>query len=250
MDNRRNLILEGNNPIPMEQLEGNKEYETIKQFCDSLWNSYIRNPNYQLAIPYWYDKFENELTFRMVMIALAKGGWINSTCNYAASWGQVQLNENKLLKYCSMEELAEVRAEFKYCRYILDINYSTVTNKTKLGKSVVDTGLKRVGFAKAGNTQFGYDTRYISKYKEAIIKNTTKGMMKVREKFPEMGTDEASYDSVSEGVVELYEAYPEELYTTGNNLSDSRGRAISSCLRKVGNPIGYKDMRSLLVIAY
>lgn len=250
MDTRRNAILEGNNPIPVDKLEGNSEFRLIKQFCDSLWINYIKNPKYQLAIPYWSDKFNNELNFRIAMMALAKGGWINSTCSYTASWGQVQLNEDKLLNYCTPDELASMRAEFKYAKYALDFKNSTVTNKTKLGNEFINTGLERVGFAKAGNTQFGFDTTYINKYKEDICKNFTKGMDKVREQFPEMKTDEASYDKVSEGIVDFYNDNPEEIYTTGNNLSDSRGRAISSCLRKVGNPIGYKDMRALLVIPY
>lgn len=250
MTDRRNLIIKGKCPIPVERMEGNGEYELIKQFCESLWYNYISNPKYQLAIPYWSDKFNNELNFRIVMIALAKGGWINSTCSYAASWGQVQLNEDKLLEYCTEDELADMRAKFKYSKYAMKFVESHMIDRTKIGKSITDTGLIRLGFAKAGNTQFGFDTDYITKYKGAICKNFTKGMTKVREQYPEMGTDEASYDTVSEGLVELYESSPEELYTTGNNLSDSRGRAISSCLRKVGNPIGYKDMRSLLVIPY
>lgn len=249
-DLRRADILEGINPIPFEKFEGNREYELIKQFCNSLFNSYIRNPNYQLAIPYWSDKFENQMNFRIAMTALAKGGWIESTCSYAASWGQVRIKEDKLLNYCSLEELATMRADRKYYTYIMDLSYSDITSKTKLGNELVDTGLKRVGFANAGNSQFGLDTNFISQFKEPICKNVTKGMTKVREQYPEMGTDEASYDAVSEGIVDVYEANPDELYTTGNNLSDSRGRAISSCLRKVGNPIGYKDMRALLVIAY
>ncbi len=250
MDTRRNLILNGDNPIPMEALEANSEYETIVRFCNSLFNNYIKNPKYQLAIPYWSDMFDKEINFRTTMLALAKGGWINSTCNYSASWGQVQLNEDKLLNYCTMEELEDMRATKKYAKYALDDSDSVLAAKTKLGKDLVNTGLERGGFAKAGNSQFGFDTTLISKYKDPICKNFVKGMTKVREQYPEMGTTKASYDTVSEGIVEFYEGNPEEIYTTGNSFNDSRGRAISSCLRKVGNPIGYKDMRALLVIPY
>lgn len=250
MCERREAILEGNNPIPVDLMKGMPEFDLIKQFCNALWNNYIKNPNYLTAIPYWYDKFQNEMNFRKALIALGKGGWINSTCSYAASWGQVQLNEDKLLEYCEKEELNHVRAKFKYSKYALEFKDSIYTNVTKLGNEFTDTGLERVGFAMAGNTQFGFDTRYLTKYKEAICMNFTKGMDKVREYYPEMPSDEASYDSVSVGVLDLYESNPEELYTTGENVSDSRGRAISSSLRKIGNPIGYKDMRALLVVPY
>lgn len=250
MEERRNLIIEGKNPIPFEKLKSNPEFELIEQFCNSLWSNYVKNPKYHLSIPYWSDKFTHEINFRIAMIALAKSGWIKSTCSYVASWGQVQLNEDKLLNYCTPDELSEMRAKYKYSKYSLVFGDSTISNKTKICGELVNTGLKRKGFAKAGNTQFGFDTFQLRKYKKAVCKNFTKGMFKVREKFPEMGTDEASYDVISEGIAEFYIDNPEELYTTGNNLSDSRGRAISSCLSKVGNPIGYKDMRALLVVTY
>jgi hypothetical protein len=103
---------------------------------------------------------------------------------------------------------------------------------------------------KAGETQFGFDMDMLAKYEDAVVKNLTKSMDKIRHMYPEMKSSTSSYDSVSTGIYDWHKANPLEVFTTGENINDSRGRAISSALGKVTNPISSKDFRSALVITY
>jgi len=250
---RRTQLLEGKLPLPKADKLASmfpNDIDNIHSMFKSLWHNYVGNPNNKLSIPYWYDMFESHKTFTFILKKLSEGGWITTNIISNANWGDMWLNTDKLLEYVSQEELNNIRAEFKYRKYTLGFDKSTKTKATRQNGFTRDTGLVREGFAKAGNTQFGYDTDYLQSNSEVINRNLVKSMEKVREKFPEMQTDEASYDEIAIGVRQVYEDSPEELYTMGHNFNDSRGRAISSCLSKLGNPISSKDFRALLVVSY
>ena len=100
---------------------------------------------------------------------------------------------------------------------------------------------------KAGNTRFSYDQAHMEKYADVIQQNLTKSMDKIAEFYPELRHDRASYDTISCDILE-YHIESNTTYTRGDNYNDSRGRAISSSLGKVANPISCKDFRALLVI--
>ena len=86
----------------------------------------------------------------------------------------------------------------------------------------------------------------MEEYKEHIVRNTNKGMTKMREQY-NVSVDDASYDNICEAIIEHMIDH-QEMYSQGNSFSDSRGRAIKESLGKVANPIGFKDFRSLLTI--
>ena len=249
MSNRDRMLV-GECPIGYEAYEGNSDYKAITRMCESLWRSYLRNPKTTMAVPYWTEQFKSEKVFREVLRNLAKYGWVTTKIVPNARWGEFKLSTTKLLTLCTQEELVSIRVKYKYCTYTLDFTESTITDLTKTNGKVSRTGLVRIGNAKAGNVQFGYDTTKLAQHKEVIQTNFVKGMQKVRDMYPDMGADDASYDEVSKGILEEYAKAKGTLYTRGNNYSDTRGRAISSSLRCVGNPIGSKDMRALLQITY
>jgi hypothetical protein len=84
-------------------------------------------------------------------------------------------------------------------------------------------------------------------YRDVIQKNLTKSMDKIAELCPNLRHDSASYDTISVEILEYY-LDSNDTYTRGNNYNDSRGRAISESLSKVGNPISCKDFRALIVL--
>jgi Flp pilus assembly protein TadB len=88
----------------------------------------------------------------------------------------------------------------------------------------------------------------LAKYESAVVKNLTKSMDKIRNMYPEMKSTVSSYDEVSAGIYEWHKDNELEVFTTGNSINDSRGRAISSALSKVANPISQKDFRACLII--
>jgi hypothetical protein len=73
-------------------------------------------------------------------------------------------------------------------------------------------------------------------------------MDKVRDFYPEMRRDTASYDEVATTIVDSIIATPDLVYSSGQFYSDSRGRNISGMLDKVFNPIGFKVARACLLI--
>jgi len=249
----KEAMLKGELKLPLSdywEAEFPLDFNNIKSLWWALWRNYLRSPKDKTSIPYWYGKFNSESTFRTFVGEMAKAGWITTTANPTRNWGDMQLNEDRLLEIVNPDELTFIRKQHKFAKYVLCFKEATHTNLTKQNRVIKDTGLVREGFALAGNTQFGIDIEALQNNEYVISRNLTKGMEKVKEDYPELKNDEASYDEVSLGVMEHYMNNPCSLYTTGNNYSDSRGRAISDCLSKVGNPISSKDFRALLVVTY
>ena len=221
--------------------------EDILRFWKVLWFNHLNDHDTNGI--HWYTvlgiKLYNDLIRR-----LSHHGWVTSHSLTGRKWISVELNEDKLLEIVSPDELQEVKARYKYKKYTLDFEESTQSDVVKQNGQLKQTGLIRDGFMDVGNTQFGYDMTALSKYSKAIKLNLTKSMDKVRGMYPEMKSSTSSYDSVSEGIFEYHLKHERKVFTTGNNVSDSRGRAISNCLSKVANPIGNKDFRAALVITY
>lgn len=220
-------------------------------FFKALWHQYLLNKG-SVSLPYWSNRFDDQQVFNQVLYSLSQAGYIESHAIPARNWAEANLIEDKLLQFVSSTELEQIRATYKFHKYHLKQDESTKSNLTRLNGKTTNTGLIREGFMKAGNTAFAYDTDFIANYYDVIKANTTKGMDKVRALIQNAGgqfvSDRATYDTVSVDVLDFHIHNPELTFTRGNNYSDSRGRAISSGLSKVFNPISNKDARSLLVI--
>lgn len=243
-------LLEGNIDLPniskFITAIGKHHTETAEHMFKAMWYNYLKNKG-SISLTYWADKFNNPAVFNTILMALSNAGWIISHSIPARNWAEAELNEDKLLKYLTVAELESVRAYYKHRKYTLKDEESTKSSLTRLNGKIRRTGLIRQGFMEAGNTRFKFDKSYMTKYAQPIQLNLTKSMDKIAELWPELRHDKASYDTISIEMLEYYLNSNEE-FTRGNNVNDSRGRAISGCLDKIGNPISSKDMRSLIVI--
>ena len=212
----------------------------------AMWYAYLKNKG-TVSLVYWSDRFDNAQVFNIVLLSLSDAGWITCHSIPARNWAEASLNETKLLEYCTASELESIRAHNKFAQYRLVDNSSTKATATRLNGKVRNTGLVRNGFMAAGNTRFSYDQNYMDQYSEPIRRNLTKSMDKIAEMYPQLRHDHASYDAISSEILD-YHLNTNDTFTRGDNYNDSRGRAISSVLSKVANPISAKDFRALLVI--
>lgn len=219
----------------------------IKLFWKAVWLNFLNNSDTNGL--HWYERLGPKL-YNTLVRRLCHNGWAISHSLTGRKWASVEIHVDKLLEYVNVDELEEVKAKYKYAKYVLGFNESTHSDKVKQNKETKKTGLVREGFRDAGNTQFGYDMKALDKYEEAVKKNLTKSMDKIRHMYPEMDSSISSYDNVSVGIYDWHKDNELEILTTGENVSDSRGRAISSSLSKVANPISSKDFRASLVITY
>lgn len=217
-----------------------------ERFWDALWANYVRNKG-TTSLVYWMEQFSDPMMFNGVLFTLQD--LVKTVVIPERNWAEVQLDEEALERRFGVEALIEFRKDNKLSKYTPEFKESRRANLTKTMDGFKKTGLLRKGFAAAANTQFYYDVGMLQEHKEAVIRETNKGMRKMRDRMPEMPMDEASYDAVATRIVEQLAEEP-ELMTMEGNVSDSRGRAIKGALRKVANPIGYKCFRALLTIPH
>ena len=245
----RNDILNGKLQYPGTAmlLQYPDKADDILAFWKALWmNCLAGNDTNGVK---WYEilggKLYNDLTRR-----LSHHGWIECDSIPIRKWLSVRINQDKLLEFVSQDEWNQVKTRYQYQKYTLECNESKYCTFVRQNGKTKRTGLIRAGFRDAGNTQFGYDMAKLEEYEAAVKANLTKSMDKVREFYPEMKSEDFSYDKVSIGIFDMLNSNREETYTTGDSLSDSRGRAISQSLKKIANPISCKDFRAALVITY
>lgn len=245
----RNELLAGHLPYPGSVIydEYPDKVEEIDAFWRAVWLNYLNDSDTNGL--YWYDKLGPELYNKLVR-GLSYHGWIDSHSLTGRKWASVELVSDKLLEFVSPDELQDIKANYKYSKYVLERREARASKLVRQNGKTKRTGLVRTGFRDAGNTQFGYDMAKLKEYEEAVKLNLTKSMDKIRQDYPEMQCDSASYDNVSVGIFDWHDDNRMETFTTGDSISDSRGRAISQALKKVANPISSKDFRSALVITY
>jgi len=221
--------------------------DDINRFWKAIWYNFLNNSDTNGL--YWYDELGIKLYNDMVR-RLCHHGWLTSISLSGRKWASVEIKVDKLLEFVTTDELENVKAQYKYSKYTLEFSSSTKCAQVRQNGELKSTGLVRKGFMKAGDTQFGFDMGKLAEYEEAIVKNLTKSMDKIKGMYPEMRSSDSTYDSVSAGIYDWHKENELEVFTTGNSISDSRGRAISQSLSKVANPISSKDFRASLVIPY
>ena len=219
----------------------------IEAFWSAIWYNYLNGSDTNGI--HWYKRLGGKLYNDMVR-RLSHHKWIISKGQPQRRWASVEINEDKLFKFVTVDELNRIKKEHKYDKYLLECNSAKASTLVRQNGKTKRTGLVRTGFRDAGNTQFGYDMAMLERYRDAVEKNLTKSMDKIRIEYPEMQSAEHSYDIVSLGIFEYHNQNRMETFTTGDSISDSRGRAISQGLKKVMNPISSKDARAALVITY
>ena len=224
-----------------------EQMDDIRAFWRSLWTNYLAGGESNGV--YWYDILGHKLYNELVR-GLSHHGWIESHVLTGRKWLSAKINEDKLLTYVDVDELTTVRVKYKYSKYLLERKESKSSKLVRQNGKTKRTGLVREGFRDSGNTEFGYDAVKLRQYESAVVKNLTKSMDKIRDSYPEMQSEDYDYDKVCVGIYDCYVDNPYETYTTGQNINDSRGRAVSKVLGKVMNPISSKDARASLVITY
>lgn len=247
MNEMREALLEGVLLYPgTKVLEKFPEQEKdILAFWKAIWHNYLRKQETNGL--YWYERLSCKV-YNHVVRTLSHHKWIVSHSLSGRRWASVELNEDKLLELVTADELSHIRAEKQYQKYLLDCVESKAVTLVRQNGTTKRTGLFRKGFCDAGNSQFGYDMKSLGKYETAAKLNLVKSMDKIKQQYPQMKSDEASYDTVCAGIYDWHASNEHEAFTTGDSISDSRGRAISQSLRKVFNPISSKDARASLVI--
>lgn len=227
------------------------DYETkiddIHAFWNAIWMNYLNDSDTNGL--HWYDKLGHKC-YNDLVRRLCHNNWIVSHSLTGRKWASVELVEDKLLEFVDPVELQDIKKQYKYQKYLLQRKEAKASTLVRQNGKTKRTGLVRTGFRDAGNTQFGYDMDKLKEYEDAVKANLTKSMDKIRQDYPEMKTDGTSYDAVSCGIFDWHAYNKYETFTTGDSISDSRGRAISQGLKKVANPISSKDFRSALVITY
>lgn len=247
-------LMNGNLDLPgynvFNKAIGSEYTELTDKMFQAMWNAYLLNKG-GIALPYWSSKFDNPEVFNRVLMSLCKSGWVESHSIPAKNWAEAFISEAKLLTIVTPTDLVTIRANNKFRKYLITDATPTTTNRVRRNGKTTRTGLVRNGFNLAGNTIFTYDKDMMIEYYDVIVKQLVKGMDKVRGLLKDLGrelrTDSASYDEVSKDLLDFY-IHSNDTYRLGENISDSRGRAIYQILKKVFNPISNKEARSLLVI--
>lgn len=245
----RDSILKGQLPYPgsvVLEMYPDKAQD-IEKFWRAVWLNYLSDSDTNGI--YWYDQLGPKL-YNDIVRRLCHHKWVTSNSIAMRKWASLELNEDKLLEFVSPDELQNVKAQRKYDKYVLECKEARASKLVRQNGKTKRTGLVRTGFRDAGNTQFGYDMVALNRYEDAVKLNLTKSMDKIRKDYPEMKSTTSSYDNVSVGIYDWHNENQLETFTTGDNINDSRGRAISQCLSKVANPISSKDFRAALVITY
>ena len=233
----------------IKQIYGEKVYAEIQFMFEAMWYAYLRQgESGTISLPYWAKRIHNPKAMNITLRLLSKKGWIKSVSLPGNNWGEASLMESKLLEYLDATELASIRKSFKFSKYLLrDEDEATKNNRTRLNGKVKNTGLVREGFRKSSNTKFEFDIQTMEYYQDEVIKLVNKGIDKMMVKYPSIADDLAHYGNIGQEIVEHY-IWNSDEYSAGQNEIDSRGRNISGMLNKIGNPIGFKIMRSLLVL--
>lgn len=234
---RRSQILRGELKFPeqiMTIMDADSTQQTnIQMFWDNIWVNYLREKPCDTIT--WFEMFTPEF-FNTLILHLSRSGWISSIIenNYA----NIHLNDEKLMKWVSKEELRNLKFTYKFNKYRLKKTKSELADIVQINGQHRPTGLHRYGFMKAGNNIFKYDTKYLLKYLPEITENIKKGLGPT--------SKDISYQEINDELINWYSVDGTE-YTLGNCLIDSRGRSIFQCSKKIFNPVSCKDARALLI---
>ena len=247
-------ILNGNLNMPnipnLRERISSKTYSEIEKMFTAMWNVYLaKGTKGTISLPYWAKRIANPTAMNIAIKVLSDNNWITATTLPNNNWSEASINEAKLLEYVSTTALASVRSYKKFIRYQLKMEEeSTISDNTRVQGNTLKVGIEAKGFTAEGNVPFNFDTDKMLKYKDETVDLVNKGIDKTIEKYPELANDHANYKEVAIEVVSNY--LLGGTYTSGQNSTDPRGRNNSGYLNKIGNPVGYKIMRSMLVIPH
>lgn len=233
---RREELLSGvcSFPQQMYSILPNLDKEITERFWNALWYSFLQESN--ISMIYWLEEYEDKKSFNQLIMHLHKAGWIDISClhNYAT----ISMKEEKLHKWIGKQEIERIRFIHKMDKYMMEYTKPTKFTLVKLGNKIVETGIIRKGFMKAGGTSFQYDTKQIQNHIDEISHNVYKEI--------QQSNKDIKYENIRDMLMSCY-ANSNNTYSLGQNVSDSRGRSIFACTSKIFNPVSHKDARASLI---
>lgn len=248
----RDNILNGELPLPSKDKFLDRfplEFvEIIESMWHSLWVNYCAKTQGTSTI-FWMERAGTEYKkhYLTALKGLQVAGWIQISTkdNYSSA----VLSESKLLEFVSSEELAQVRFEKRFVKYLPFASTSTQNGlaTVRVNGKATNRKLPRAGMEVGAKSTFSYDRDAMNTDYDLVRKECRKGIEKTLKQHPQMAHDEANYAEVMDSILE-YIATTDIQCNMGSNHVDSRGRAIKTNLDKVMNPVGYKVARALLVI--
>jgi len=251
---RRTELFNGKYSMPRikdMQSKDSKVYRELQHMFDAMWRAYlVKGSKGTVSLPYWAQRVKSPKLMNIALQMLSEAGYITVSTRPTQNWSEAKLCKAKILEYVTEKELASIRKQFKWSKYMLTNTEvdEKCANLTSTKGVVSDTGLYRPGFMKAGKTQFKFDINMMKSYYSEIVELVNYGIEKTLTQYPSLRGDLANYSNVGKEVIDYY-MLVNSTYNSGNRTSDPRGRDIAGYLSKIGNPVGYKIMRSLLVIA-
>lgn len=255
MNTITNQIMSGKLTMPkikdMKGVYGKEAYSQIEAMFSAMGNAYLtRGADTPVSLPYWAKRVKHPTAMNQALKLLSNNNWITVSTRPNNNWSEAFLNESKLLEYVSKDHLDHIRMYNKFNKYKLtwhELDQDFGANKQKINGKVVTTDKACHGFAAAGKVPFRFDTDYMHKSYDVVIREINKGIEKMIEKYPQIIDDHANYQEIGKEVVESL-IYEKGTYNSGPRTSDPRHRNNAGYLNKVGNPVGFKVMRGLLVI--
>lgn len=236
----------------MERVYGVDVYRQIQAMFSAMWHSYLaKGASSPISLPYWAKRIKHPLAMNQALKILSDAQWIIVSTRPNNNWSEAYLNESKLLTYVTKKQLDSVRMYHKFTKYQLELHITEQdygATKTKSNGKVFNSGLVRNGFAKSGKIPYQFDTITMFNHKDLIVAEINKGIEKMIAKYPQIAYDHANYRELGTEIVDAYIYAGMAQYNGGPRTSDPRGRNNRGDLSKIGNPIGFKVMRSLLVI--
>ena len=218
----------------------NLDSEETIDFLEALEYSLVKNNS--LSVPFWIEKIGQE-PFNRIVYVLGNHGLVVTT--KAAKYASVSAT-TKLKSLVS--DLLDYRIDTKIRRYGMKLDVSDRdTNLVSTPSGIKTTGLDRKGMSYSAKQTFRLDIDYLVKYKNLVIENATKSILKTIVQYEDIALDEANYRELVNIVIDNYIANPHNFYNLEWNISDQRGRAIYQGLKRVFNPISSKDCRALLI---
>lgn len=252
----RQQILAGKLTMPniydMEGVYGVEVYRQIQAMFSAMWHTYLaKGAQSPISLPYWAKRIKHPKAMNQALKLLSDARWITVSTRPNNNWSEAYLNESKLLTYVDRQQLDSVRMFHKFSKYQLELHpldQDYGATKTKSNGKIFDSGLVRNGFAKTGKVPYMFDTVSMFNNKDLVVSEINKGIEKMILKYPQITHDHANYRELGTEVVEAYIYAGHVQYNGGPRTSDPRGRNNRGDLSKIGNPIGFKVMRSLLMI--
>jgi len=215
--------------------------EDTNRLIGALDNAYVHKS--AISLPYWADQVGVAFmeVFSFICVDLLTIEIRNKYASLAID------NRIALSVLGGFTATVEYRRQAKLTKYMPRREVlAQPTNLTKAPSGTKDNGLVRKGFATSAVVDYTYDTVMLEKYYDTILANTIKSMQKIASKYDYVMDDTSGYAVISELVLEEILVNPERKYNLECNVSDQRGRAIYGALKRVFNPIGYKDARALI----